>query len=126
MRALQGFMVAALLQATVLPAGATPPVPSLPAPMVDSRMPLLVAVELTANEQAVFDKVQAIIVDLLGVSPDQVTPDARFAADLGADELDMLELTIETEDALGMTMDDTEVESVVTVRDFVVLVAGSK
>jgi acyl carrier protein len=52
------------------------------------------------SEQEVFDKVQTIIAEQLGVEKDQVTKDASFANDLGADSLDTVELVMAIEEAV--------------------------
>jgi acyl carrier protein len=62
-----------------------------------------------------FEEVQKIIVDLLGVKPDEVTRDARFREDLGADSLDLVELIMEFEDAFGGTISDEEAQEIQTV-----------
>ena len=57
-----------------------------------------------------FDKVKKIIVDLLGVDPDKVTPEARFREDLGADSLDLVELIMEFEEQFGETRENTDAQ----------------
>jgi acyl carrier protein len=62
-----------------------------------------------------FEEIQAIIVDLLGVKPEEVTRDARFREDLGADSLDLVELIMEFEDSFGGTISDDEAQQITTV-----------
>jgi acyl carrier protein len=62
-----------------------------------------------------FEEIQKIIVDLLGVKPEEVTRDARFREDLGADSLDLVELIMEFEDAFGGTISDEEAQQIQTV-----------
>ncbi|MGD8245738.1 MAG: acyl carrier protein [Anaerolineae bacterium] len=62
-----------------------------------------------------FEKIQKIIVDLLGVKPEEVTRGARFREDLGADSLDLVELIMEFEDAFGGTISDEEAQQIQTV-----------
>lgn len=62
-----------------------------------------------------FEKIQSIIVDLLGVKPEEVTREARFREDLGADSLDLVELIMEFEDAFGGTISDEEAQEIQTV-----------
>lgn len=63
----------------------------------------------------VFDKVKAIVVDQLGVSPDEVTMEASFREDLGADSLDLVEMVMAFEDEFGGEISDTEAQSITTV-----------
>lgn len=67
----------------------------------------------------VFDKIKAIIADKLSVNADDVTNDASFIDDLGADSLDIVELIMALEDELEMEIPDEEAEKFVTVGDVV-------
>lgn len=62
-----------------------------------------------------FERVKKIVVDLLGVEPDKVTPDARFREDLGADSLDLVELIMEFEEKFGGTISDEDAQQIRTV-----------
>lgn len=63
------------------------------------------------------DRYTRVIREHLGVSPEQIVDDAEFAADLGADSLDMIELVVAFEDEFqGITISDDAVERVTTVR----------
>ena len=64
-------------------------------------------------------KVKAIIVDKLGVDEDEVTPNASFTNDLGADSLDTVELIMEFEKAFNITIPDDAAEEISTVGDAV-------
>lgn len=66
-----------------------------------------------------FEKVKAIIVDLLGVEPDKVTMEARFREDLEADSLDLVELIMEFEEKFGGTISDEEAQKIRTVGEAV-------
>lgn len=69
---------------------------------------------------AVAEKVKAIIVDRLGVSPDEVTESASFTNDLGADSLDTVELIMEFEKAFNITIPDEDAgDKIATVGDAV-------
>lgn len=67
----------------------------------------------------VFDRTKGIIVDLLGVDPNQVTPEARFREDLEADSLDLVELIMAVEEEFGGTISDEEAQQLKTVGDAV-------
>jgi acyl carrier protein len=65
----------------------------------------------------VAEKVQAIIVDKLGVDEADVVPEASFTNDLGADSLDIVELVMEFEKEFGMNIPDEDAEKISTVGD---------
>jgi len=60
-------------------------------------------------------RVQAIIVDKLGVEESEVTPEASFINDLGADSLDTVELIMEFEKEFGISIPDDQAENIGTV-----------
>ena len=65
----------------------------------------------------VADKVKKIVVDQLGVSEDQVTPEAKFIEDLGADSLDQVELVMAFEEEFGADISDEDAEKLTSVGD---------
>ncbi|MBL9185639.1 MAG: acyl carrier protein [Prosthecobacter sp.] len=65
------------------------------------------------------DKVKDIIVEQLGVNPEQVTPEAKFIEDLGADSLDTVELVMAFEEEFGIDVPDEEAEKLQSVGDVV-------
>ena len=65
------------------------------------------------------DKIKSIVVDQLGVDEDQVTEDASFVDDLGADSLDIVEFIMALEEEFGIEIPDEDVEKIVTVKDVV-------
>lgn len=67
--------------------------------------------------ESIADKVKGIIVDKLGVEPSEVTPEASFANDLGADSLDTVELIMEFEKEFNLSIPDEAAEKIVTVGD---------
>ena len=71
--------------------------------------------ELTKDE--IRAKIKKIVVDNLGVSEDQVTDDAQFAQDLGADSLDQVELVMSLEEEFGAEIRDEDADSLNTVGD---------
>ena len=66
---------------------------------------------------AVADKVKKIVVENLSVQEDQVTPEARFVEDLGADSLDLVELVMAFEEEFGSDSPDEDAEKLTTVGD---------
>jgi len=62
-------------------------------------------------------KVQDILIHQLGIDREQITPDARLMADLGADSLDMVEIAMKAEEEFSLTLPDEEAEKIVTVDD---------
>lgn len=72
-----------------------------------------------ANKEQVFDKVRQIIVDQLGVDEEEVTTEASFIDDLGADSLDIVELIMALEEEFGLEIPDDEAEKISTVNDAV-------
>ena len=69
------------------------------------------------NEAEVFEKVKKVVVDQLGVSESEVTKEASFVDDLGADSLDTVELVMALEEGFGMEIPDEEAEKIKTVGD---------
>jgi acyl carrier protein len=69
--------------------------------------------------QDVESKVKAIIVDKLGVDESEVTTDANFTNDLGADSLDTVELIMEFEKEFDTSIPDEDAENIATVGDAV-------
>ncbi|MBE7043257.1 MAG: acyl carrier protein [Ruminococcaceae bacterium] len=66
-----------------------------------------------------FEAIKQIIVDQLGVDEADVTMEASFVDDLGADSLDLVELVMAMEDEFGMEIPDEDVEGIHTVADAV-------
>ncbi|MGQ9779893.1 MAG: acyl carrier protein [Bacillota bacterium] len=67
----------------------------------------------------VFEKVKEIIVEQLGVDEEEVTLQASFVDDLGADSLDIVELVMALEEEFDMEIPDEDAEKIVTVGDAV-------
>lgn len=67
-------------------------------------------------------KVKDIIVEQLGVSADQVKPEAKFIEDLGADSLDTVELVMAFEEEFGIEVPDEDAEKLQSVGDVVTYV----
>ena len=71
------------------------------------------------NTEEVFEKVNGIIVEQLGVAEASVTMEASFIDDLGADSLDIVELVMALEEEFDIEIPDADAEKVTTVGDVV-------
>ncbi len=69
--------------------------------------------------QSIEDKVKGIIVEQLGVDPEEVTMEASFVNDLGADSLDTVELVMALEESFKIEINDEEAEKIHSVGDAV-------
>jgi acyl carrier protein len=74
-------------------------------------------VEELMAETNIDDRVKQIIVDELGVEESEVTPNARFIDDLGADSLDTVELVMRFEEEFSIEIPDEDAEKIQSVRD---------
>ena len=72
------------------------------------------------------EKVRDIIVEQLGVNPEQVTQEAKFIEDLGADSLDTVELVMALEEEFGLEIPDDEAEKLQSVGDVIKHVEDSQ
>ena len=70
-------------------------------------------------DKPIADRVKEIIVEQLGVNPDQVTPEAKFIEDLGADSLDTVELVMAFEEEFGAEIPDEDAEKLQSVGDVI-------
>ena len=70
-----------------------------------------------ATPEEISERVKSIIVDQLGVSLEEVTPQASFIEDLGADSLDIVELIMALEEEYEMEIPDEDAEKIQTVDD---------
>ena len=64
-----------------------------------------------------FEKLQQIIADTLSIDPDEVTMEARFRDDFGADSLDLYSIMAAIEDELDIEIPVEEAEKIITVED---------
>ena len=78
------------------------------------------------TEKSIEEKVKDIIVEQLGVNPEQVTPTASFIEDLGADSLDIVELVMAFEEEFGVEIPDDAAEKITTVRDAIEYIDKNK
>jgi acyl carrier protein len=65
------------------------------------------------------DRVRGIVVELLGVDPERVTPSARFREELEADSLDLVELIMKFEEEFGGEISDEDAQKITSVGDAV-------
>jgi len=78
---------------------------------------------------AVAEKIKSIISEQLGVKQEEVTPEASFIDDLGADSLDTVELVMALEEEFGIEIPDEDAEKITTVGDAIKYIeekAGNK
>jgi acyl carrier protein len=76
------------------------------------------------SEKSIEEKVKDIIVEQLGVNPEQVTPTASFIEDLGADSLDTVELVMAFEEEFSIEVPDEDAEKLQKVGDVVSYIEG--
>jgi acyl carrier protein len=72
------------------------------------------------------EKVKKIIIDQLGVDEAEVTGEAKFIDDLGADSLDTVELVMALEEEFGIEIPDEEAEKIATVQDAIGYIRSHK
>ena len=77
-------------------------------------------------EKSIEEKVKDIIVEQLGVNPEQVAPQASFIEDLGADSLDTVELVMALEEEFGHEIPDEEAEKLQSVGDVIKYIEDSQ
>lgn len=71
-------------------------------------------------------RVKEIVCEQLGVSDDEVTPEASFIEDLGADSLDIVELVMALEEEYEMEISDEDAEKIKTVQDVIHYIESHK
>lgn len=76
------------------------------------------------EEKEAFDRVKKVAVAQLSVNPDEVTQEASFTKDLGADSLDTVELVMALEEEFGMEIPDEDAEKITTVGEAVKYIAS--
>ena len=78
------------------------------------------------SDKSIEERVKDLIVDQLGVSADQVTSEAKFVEDLGADSLDTVELVMALEEEFDVEVPDDEAEKLQAVKDVVSFITSKK
>jgi acyl carrier protein len=69
-----------------------------------------------------FEQVKDMLVEKLGVSPEQVTLESEIIKDLGADSLDVVEMLLSLEENFNVTVTDEQTDNIKTVKDIVDLI----
>ena len=72
-----------------------------------------------SEEKSIEDRIREIVVEQLGVKPEQITPEAKFIEDLGADSLDTVELVMALEEVFGNEIPDEDAEKLTSVGDVI-------
>ena len=78
--------------------------------------------QISEKQQAILNQITPIIAEKLGIEPDEVTKEASFVSDLGADSLDRVELFMEFYKKFGVIIPDAQQEELQTVGDVVRLI----
>jgi acyl carrier protein len=76
-------------------------------------------ITMTMNRTDIESRVKKIVVEQLGVKGDEVTVDASFVDDLGADSLDTVELVMALEEEFETEIPDEDAEKIITIKDAV-------
>lgn len=72
-----------------------------------------------SSSEEIAERIKNIIVEQLGVSKEELTPQASFIEDLGADSLDIVELIMALEEEYEMEIPDEDAEKIQTVEDVI-------
>ncbi|BFR49067.1 acyl carrier protein [Nitratidesulfovibrio sp. HK-II] len=75
---------------------------------------------------SVEEKITKIIMDQLGVSAEEVKPEASFVEDLGADSLDLTELIMAMEEEFGTEIDDDDAQKILKVKDAIAYIKSKQ
>ena len=79
-----------------------------------------------SEEKSIEDRIRTIIATELGVKPEQITPEAKFIEDLGADSLDTVELVMALEEEFGNEIPDEDAEKLISVGDVIRFIEESR
>lgn len=78
------------------------------------------------SDKEILSKIKDMIASQLGKSAEEITPEASFIEDLGADSLDLVELIMSMEDEFGLEISDEDAESIITVQDVINFISERK
>ncbi|MGQ9652529.1 MAG: acyl carrier protein [Thermodesulfobacteriota bacterium] len=78
---------------------------------------------MAADVEKITQRLKEIIAEQLGISEEEIVPEASFVDDLGADSLDLVELIMALEEEFGMDISDEEAEKIQTVQDAINYIA---
>ncbi|MGI6524768.1 MAG: acyl carrier protein [Bdellovibrionota bacterium] len=79
-----------------------------------------------SSSDEIAERIKSIIVEQLSVSAEEVTPEASFIEDLGADSLDIVELIMALEEEYDIEIPDADAEKIQTVQDVITYIQGRK
>ena len=79
-----------------------------------------------SEEKSIEDRIRTIIATELGVKPEQITPEAKFIEDLGADSLDTVELVMALEEEFGNEIPGEDAEKLISVGDVIRFIEESQ
>jgi acyl carrier protein len=80
--------------------------------------------EIKMDKKEIFEKVKEIMVESLSVEEEKITENASLTDDLELDSLELVDLTMDFENELGISIDDSELEKIKTVGDIVEILAS--
>ncbi len=78
---------------------------------------------MAADVEQVTQRLREIIAEQLGISEEEIVPEASFVDDLGADSLDLVELIMALEEEFDMEISDEDAEKIQTVQDAISYIA---
>ncbi|WGS64355.1 acyl carrier protein [Marinitoga aeolica] len=76
------------------------------------------------GKKELFEKVKEIMAESLSIEEEKITENASLTDDLELDSLELVDLTMDFENELGISIDDSELEKIKTVRDIVEILAS--
>ena len=96
--------------------------PSFPTPVKRNDHSYQLIFKSTKTMATIQDRIRSIVASKLGIAEDEITPDKNLTNDLGADSLDVVELSMELEREFNLKFEDTDTEKIQTVEDLYKLI----